>query len=147
MDNSRDNVLELIKMAFEKKPAQLRDADGITYVWLLEQMLSVSVETDCERGWEFVLKHSIDLLSSFGGGHSPRVPDLLGERERRCMKILPQCLQAMRDQYTSPVNLCVFNVGAMNSLANLVLKGENSRISGQTCAVFVTIRNRNLRLL
>ncbi|KAG8948923.1 hypothetical protein FRC00_008397, partial [Tulasnella sp. 408] len=30
VDDSRDNVLELIKRAFEKKPARLRDADGIT---------------------------------------------------------------------------------------------------------------------
>ncbi|KAG8924044.1 hypothetical protein FRC01_012003 [Tulasnella sp. 417] len=91
-NSSRDTVLELIEKAFEKKPTQLRNGDGMTYVWLLEQMLSISIE----RGY---------LLRSFGEVDPSRMPDLLGEREKRCMKVLPRCLQAMRNQYTSPVHL------------------------------------------
>lgn len=108
-----DSVLNLIEEAFSSYNFQLTPPLDEPALWLLEQALFISTETDDEKGWDFVAERSIDLLFSLhkvedrevGQDRRPAVDQLHADNCLRCARIFSRCLQDMKKSPRGPCYL------------------------------------------
>lgn len=98
-DPSEDNFLGLIEGAFCTRLNRPGERFGMTYIWLLEQLLVISTQRRSQSGWDVLLRHSVDLLYDFGLHDVPLTLQYRSQRYRRCTNTLSRCLQAMRRHY------------------------------------------------
>ncbi|KAG9029852.1 hypothetical protein FS837_003459 [Tulasnella sp. UAMH 9824] len=70
----RKSALEFIEEAFSAYTPQSPRHPNNTEIWLLEQALLFSTQSQHQRGWKFVAESSIDLLPSFDKLEEP-TPD------------------------------------------------------------------------
>lgn len=112
--SGRTSALELIEEAFRAYTPQSPRHPDNTEIWLLEQALLFSTQSQHQRGWKCVAESSIGLLHAFDTPEDPTpdsasTQDSLNNNRRRCAKILSRCIQAARDHLVPGEFMCVYS--------------------------------------